>query len=171
VDVVVNDGDRVRAGSLDLDLEVIAVPGHTLGHVAYVAHGIVFAGDTLFAGGCGRVFEGTMAQMYASLERLAALPAETEIYCGHEYTVSNLEFAARVEPDNDALAARLRNARTTVAAGDPTVPSSLAAERATNPFLRCREPAVVESARRRAGRPVDPGSDTFAVVRSWKDGG
>jgi hydroxyacylglutathione hydrolase len=171
VDVVVDDGDRVRAGSLDLDLEVIAVPGHTLGHVAYVAHGIVFAGDTLFAGGCGRVFEGTMAQMYASLERLAALPPETEVYCGHEYTVSNLEFAARVEPDNDALAARLRNARTTVAAGDPTVPSTLAAERATNPFLRCREPAVVESAGRRAGRPVGPGSDTFAVVRRWKDGG
>lgn len=170
MDIVVGEGDRVRVGALDLDLDVIAVPGHTLGHVAYLAPGIVFAGDTLFAGGCGRVFEGTMAQMHDSLGRLAALPPPTEVYCGHEYTVSNLEFAHRVEPDNVALERRLATARRTVADDVPTVPSRLADELATNPFLRCREPSVVDAARRHAGRHVEAGAATFAVIRRWKDG-
>jgi len=170
IDRVVDDGDRVGIDALGLELTVIGVPGHTLGHVAYLAPGRAFVGDTLFAGGCGRVFEGTMPQMYASLERLAALPPDTDLYCGHEYTVSNLEFALRVEPDNDELAQRLSTARDRMEVGDPTVPSRLATELATNPFLRCREPSVVEAAGRRAGARVQPGAETFEVIRRWKDG-
>ena len=168
-DQVVRDGDRVAIDVLGIELEVLAVPGHTLGHVAYVAPGRVFAGDTLFAGGCGRVFEGTMEQMYASLERLAALPPGTEVYCGHEYTVSNLEFACGVEPDNRTLSDRLESARSAVSGGRPTVPSSLVEELETNPFLRCREPSVVDAAGRHAGRAVAPGAETFGVLRRWKD--
>lgn len=170
VDRVVRDDDRVGVDALALELSVICIPGHTLGHVAYVAPGRAFVGDTLFAGGCGRVFEGTMSQMYASLERLACLPPDTDIYCGHEYTVSNLEFAARVEPGNTALAQRLDAARRSAAAGEPSVPSRLADELGTNPFLRCTEPTVVDAARRHADRTVAPGADTFSVIRRWKDG-
>jgi hydroxyacylglutathione hydrolase len=169
VDHVVDDGDRVALGATGLELDVVAVPGHTLGHVAFVTPGFAFVGDTLFAGGCGRVFEGTMSQMFASLERLAGLPPETEIYCGHEYTVANLEFALLVEPDNSAVQGRLRAARAAVADGRPTVPARLEEELATNPFLRCREPSVVRAAGRRAGREVAPGVDTFEVIRRWKD--
>jgi hydroxyacylglutathione hydrolase len=167
---LVSEGDTIEITDLDLELSVIALPGHTLDHIGYVGPTFVASGDVVFAGGCGRVFEGTMAQMFHSLERIAALPRETLICCGHEYTVSNLEFAVAVEPDNPALVARLEAARKLRAHGRPTVPSTVADELATNPFLRCRERDVVEAARHRTGREVAPGGDTFAVIRRWKDG-
>lgn len=169
VDRGVGDGDRCEIPGLEIELQVLAVPGHTLDHLALVAPGFMLCGDTLFAGGCGRVFEGTMEQMYRSLARLAALPESTLVCCGHEYTVANLEFARKVEPDNPAVAERLQAARELRREGRPTVPSRLAHELATNPFLRCREAAVVAAARRRAGTEVAPGAETFAAIRRWKD--
>ncbi|HEU4733146.1 MAG TPA: hydroxyacylglutathione hydrolase C-terminal domain-containing protein, partial [Kofleriaceae bacterium] len=137
-------------------------PGHTLGAVTYVVEGCAFTGDTLFGGGCGRLFEGDAAMMHGSLMRLAALPPETRVYFGHEYTASNLRFAAAVEPDNARVAERAR------ALATPSTPSTIADERATNPFLRAAEPGVVAAAQRR-GAAADPVS-VFAEVRAWKDG-
>ena len=170
VDHPVGEGDRVTLFDGRLVLTVLAVPGHTLGHVAYAGDGFALVGDTLFAGGCGRLFEGTPEQMYRSLDRLVALGDATELYCAHEYTAANLRFAAHVEPDNRALADRIREVAELRHRGTPTVPSTVGLERATNPFLRCLEPPVVAAAQRHAGRTVQPGGDTFAVVRTWKDG-
>ena len=139
----VNDGDEVAFGALRA--KVIHNPGHTLGAVTFVVEGCAFTGDTLFCAGCGRVFEGDPAMMHASLMRLAALPAETRVYCGHEYTAANLKFAAAVEPDNAAVARRAGALVT------PSVPSTIGEERATNPFLRAAEPAVIAAASARGG--------------------
>ncbi|RLE32330.1 MAG: hydroxyacylglutathione hydrolase [Acidobacteria bacterium] len=163
----VGENETVAAAGLAFD--VLSVPGHTRGHVAYVGHGHVFCGDTLFAGGCGRIFEGSPAQMFESLSILAALDPKTRICCAHEYTVANLEFALLVEPGNVQLVDRLTSARTTRSAGRPTLPSSLEVELATNPFLRCSKPGVVDSASRHAGRRLEAGVDVFAEVRRWKD--
>jgi len=154
-----DDGDEVALGSLRA--RCIHNPGHTLGAITYVIDGCAFTGDTLFGGGCGRVFEGDPAMMHASLMRLAALPPDTRVYFGHEYTASNLRFAAAVEPTNAAVADRARSLAT------PSTPSTIAAERATNPFLRSAEPKVVDAAKSRgaAGDPVS----VFAAVRAWKD--
>ena len=170
VDRPVADGDRVELDELEIALDVAEVPGHTLGHVAYLAPAFALVGDTLFAGGCGRVFEGSFEQMHASLQRLADQPPATEIYCAHEYTVANLRFAATVEPGNRALGQRLAAAEAARATGQATVPSHLADELATNPFLRCAVPAVVAAAEAHAGRSLDPGAEVFGVVRRWKDG-
>ena len=168
-----HDGDIVPA--LGQTWRVLAVPGHTAGHIAYVndappgATRWLFCGDTLFSAGCGRLFEGTPAQMLASLDRLAALPDDTRVCCAHEYTLSNLRFARAVEPDNVALAAHTVWCEARRAAGAPTLPSTLATERCINPFLRCREPGV-----RRAVQQRDPSIGTdievFAALRRWKDG-
>jgi hydroxyacylglutathione hydrolase len=156
----VDDGDEVALGTLRA--RCIHNPGHTLGAISYVVEGCAFTGDTLFGGGCGRVFEGDAAMMHASLMRLAALPPDTRVYFGHEYTAANLRFAAAVEPDNPQIAQRARS----LAA--PSTPSIIADERATNPFLRAAEPAVRAAAAGRgaAGDPVS----VFAEVRAWKDG-
>lgn len=156
----VADGDEVALGSLRA--RCIHNPGHTLGAITFVVEGCAFTGDTLFGGGCGRVFEGDAAMMHASLMRLAALPPETQVYFGHEYTASNLRFAAAVEPDNAQVAERAKALKT------PSTPSTIADERATNPFLRSAEPGVAAAARSRgaAGDPVS----VFAAVRAWKDG-
>jgi hydroxyacylglutathione hydrolase len=135
----------VHIAGCDLDFQVIAVPGHTLGHIAYYGAGCLFCGDTLFAGGCGRLFEGTAAQMADSLARLAALPDETAVYCAHEYTQANLRFALAVEPGNRPAAAGQRGGGHR-ASGLATVPSTIGIEKASNPFLRCREPEVVAAA-------------------------
>lgn len=169
VDATVGDGDRVRFA--DCTFDVIAVPGHTLDHIAYhcADEGVLFCGDTLFAGGCGRLFEGTPQQMQHSLEQLAQLPDDTRVFCAHEYTLANLAFAERVEPDNAALAERVAAARATRAAGAPTVPSTIALERATNPFLRTAAPSVIAAAEARAGHPLTGAADVLAQVRRWKD--
>lgn len=171
-------GDAFGLEGFDARFDVIEIPGHTLDHIAFFARRIgdddlrpvLFCGDTLFAGGCGRVFEGTAAQMTASLGRLAALPHDTLVYCAHEYTTSNLRFALAVEPDNAALSERARQTAELRAAGTPTVPSTLALERATNPFLRTDADDVRRAAQTRLGHaPADP-VEVFAAVRAWKDG-
>ena len=146
------------------------VPGHTAGHVAFRGPDFVLVGDTLFAGGCGRIFEGTPEQMHASLQRLAELPGDTYIYCAHEYTVANLKFAREVEPYNEALASRLEEAERARAEGRPTVPSTIDEELATNPFLRCRQSAVIAAAETFSGLDVPTDVDVFTIIRSWKDG-
>jgi hydroxyacylglutathione hydrolase len=167
-----SEGDRIVVPGLDYALAVLDVPGHTAGHIAYVHEGgepAVFCGDTLFACGCGRLFEGTPAQMASSLAKLAALPAPTRVYCAHEYTLSNIRFAEAVEPGNRELAARKRRDTETRERGAPTVPSTIGEERATNPFLRCADPEVVASAERHAGRRLAGPVDVFAAIRAWKD--
>ena len=167
-----SEGDAIELPGIGLRLSVIDVPGHTAGHIAYIAQDgapVAFVGDTLFACGCGRLFEGTASQMHASLSKLAALDPRTRVYCAHEYTLANLRFAAAVEPHSDARKARLARETERRARGEPTVPSVLADELATNPFLRAAEPAVVAAATTHAGRAVQPGVDAFAVLRAWKD--
>lgn len=168
-------GDTVHIAAPAMTLEVIDVPGHTSGHVAYFlgagAAGVprLFCGDTLFSCGCGRLFEGTPAQMLASLDRLAALPPATLVHCTHEYTLSNIRFALAVDPDNEALAAWHQEATALRAAGRPTLPTTLAQERVTNPFLRSDAPAVVAAAERHAGRTSLSREAVFAAIRGWKD--
>jgi hydroxyacylglutathione hydrolase len=165
----VEDGDRVTIESPGARFEVIAVPGHTRTHIAYYGEGLLFCGDTLFSLGCGRLFEGTPAQMLSSLDRLAALPADTRICCGHEYTLANAAFAQRVDPHNDALRMRRDQARALRDAGEPTLPSLLADERAANPFLRVdvmeAPPELVPQAAWQADRVA-----RFAALRAAKDG-
>jgi hydroxyacylglutathione hydrolase len=168
------EGDRVRVPGLALELAVLDVPGHTNGHIAYVredegAHWL-FCGDTLFGGGCGRLFEGTPAQMAASLAKLAALPDDTLVYCAHEYTLANLRFAEALEPGNRALQMRIANDSELRGTHLPTIPTTIAIEKATNPFLRTREPSIIDSLAL-AGR-LPPGDDpvaVFAALREWKN--
>lgn len=164
------EGDRVRLPALGLDLEAWEVPGHTLGHLAYVAPGFVLCGDTLFSAGCGRLFEGTPAQMHRSLSRLAALPEDTRVYCTHEYTLANLAFAAAVEPDRAALREEIERVRALRRRGAPSLPSTIGRERRINPFLRLAEPQVAAAARRHSGQPLAAPQDVFAALRQWKDG-
>jgi hydroxyacylglutathione hydrolase len=165
-----DDGDIVSLADLGLQFRVMAVPGHTLGHVAYHGHGVLFCGDTLFSAGCGRLFEGTPAQMLGSLDRIAALPDATAVYCAHEYTLSNLRFAAAVEPGNADVLETLATVQALRARDGITLPTTLGRERRINPFLRCREPAVRAAAEARAGTPLPGTTDVFAVIRAWKDG-
>jgi hydroxyacylglutathione hydrolase len=150
LDRQVAEGDRVRLGSIEA--QVMEVPAHTAGHIAYhlPSEAAAFVGDTLFAMGCGRLFEGTAEQMYANLQRLAALPPETVVYCAHEYTLSNGRFALTVEPDNAELRRRMEEVEAARAAGEPTVPTSMALELATNPFIRAS--SAEEFARLRRGK-------------------
>jgi hydroxyacylglutathione hydrolase len=165
----VSEGDTVTIPELGVSFSVLDIPGHTRAHIAYYGAGSLFCGDTLFACGCGRVFEGTAEQMYASLEKLRALPDSTKVYCGHEYTLANIGFAKGVEPGNAALAARESRDRRLREAGKPTVPSTMGEEKATNPFLRCREPAVVESVNKYLGARVSDPVRVFAAIREWKN--
>ena len=168
---LLDDGDRVSLPELSLELDVLAVPGHTLGHIAYhdARAGLLFCGDTLFAGGCGRLFEGTPQQMYRSLQRLAALPPQTQVFCAHEYTLSNLAFAQAVEPDRSALAGEVARVRALRAEGVASVPSTIARELDFNPFLRCSVPAVGEQAARQGTVSGVDAVSVFASLRSWKD--
>jgi len=163
------DGDSFALDWLGLRLEVLAVPGHTLGHIALVADGHLFCGDTLFSAGCGKLFEGDAAQMRASLARLRELPGETQVYCGHEYTEKNLRFAQAVEPDNDAVTTRLAQVREWRAEGLPSLPSDIALERAINPFLRYDRPTVREAAAQHIGHALDNDDAVLAALREWKD--
>ena len=158
---------------LGLRFRVIDVPGHTAGHIAYYTDGapgapILFCGDTLFSGGCGKLFEGTPAQMHASLSKLAGLPGDTRVCCAHEYTLSNLKFARAVEPANQALLDYETWCRGERAMERATLPSSIARERAVNPFMRCSEPAVVQRARGQ-GAAGDTPADVLATLRQWKN--
>ena len=166
-------GDRIEA--LGLSFEVIDVPGHTAGHIAYVhrptdgSAPILFCGDTLFSAGCGRLFEGTPAQMHQSLSRLAALPHDTRVCCAHEYTESNLRFAQAVEPANADVAAHAEKCHALRAAGQATLPSSIGLERRINPFMRCTEPSVISAARAH-GAANDSAAAVLGALREWKNG-
>lgn len=173
--LAVREGDTFDLGFPALSMRVLDVPGHTAGHVAFVADlpgagPSVFCGDTLFASGCGRLFEGTPAQMLDSLDKLAALPAETKVYCAHEYTRSNVRFARAVEPHNPVLSewdARVEALRAT---GRPTLPTTIGHEREVNPFLRSREAAVREAVAAEAGTQGEDDAAVFGALRKWKDG-
>lgn len=170
IDQPLREGDLLEV--LGMSLKVLEVPGHTLGHIAYYCHApapLLFCGDTLFAAGCGRLFEGSPAQMHASLQRLAALPEQTLIYCTHEYTQANLRFAAAVEPANREIAERLAQVTALRAQDGCSLPSNLALERATNPFLRCAIPAVAASVREPGEADSPDIAETFARLRRWKD--
>lgn len=164
------EGDRVTLAQLGATFEILDVPGHTAGHIAYHGAGMLFCGDTLFSAGCGRLFEGTAEQLHDSLSKLAALPEDTAVYCGHEYTLSNLRFALAVEPDNRETQAYRREAEHRRARGLPTLPSTIGLERRVNPFLRVHEPAVRRAAERHCGRTPSSEVETFAALRRWKDG-
>lgn len=165
------DGALLHLDAPRLTARVLDVPGHTAGHIAYHFHHLeppaLFCGDTLFAGGCGRLFEGTPAQMLASLDRLAALPDNTRVCCAHEYTLANLRFACHVSPTDIAVSKRLSTVEDRRANGLPTLPSSLAIEKATNPFLRVQEAAISQALSER-GAAADRVS-LFAELRRWKD--
>lgn len=167
--VRVADGMRLALDAPVSQWNVIAVPGHTYSHVSYAGENVLFAGDTLFSVGCGRLFEGTPAQMLASLDRLAALPAETRLCCGHEYTLANCAFAATIEPHNTALAERTAQAIEARALDRPTLPVSLRAELAANPFLRIDTPAVIAWAQQRHGIAAGDRVARFAALREDKD--
>ena len=166
-----HDGDTLELP--DLQLDVLAVPGHTLDHLAYLHTDSeptkLFCGDSLFAGGCGRMFEGQPEQMLASLNKLAALPENTLIYCSHEYTLANLQFALKIEPDNKALTDRLQQTQQLHQQHLSSLPSTIALERRTNPFLRCHLPTVKTAAERHVGTLLASDADVFGAIRRWKD--
>lgn len=168
VDEVCREGDRVNLPELGVEFSVLEVPAHTRSHIAYYGGNAVFSGDTLFSLGCGRFFEGTATDMQQSLDKLAALPADTNNYCAHEYTQANCRFALQVEPENEALQSRAEEIDQLRNAGRITLPTSIGGELATNPFLRTREDSVVAAARK-----LDPaanaGITTMAAIRAWKD--
>jgi hydroxyacylglutathione hydrolase len=163
------EGDRISLQNLDLELDVLDVPGHTAGHIAYIGRDMLFCGDTLFACGCGRLFEGTPAQMTSSLSKFKRLPGHTRVYCAHEYTMANIRFAEAVEPDNADLQLRKAFCAAKRHRNEPTLPSTIALELATNPFLRWDSPAVIASAGKRAGHALNADQDIFATIREWKN--
>lgn len=162
----VGDGDTFTLERPQVRFEVLEVPGHTRSHIAYVGAGVLLCGDTLFSLGCGRLFEGTPAQMLASLERLAALPGDTLVCCGHEYTAANGRFARQVDPHNGELTARCEHIAAVRAQGQPSVPVPLASEQACNPFLRIDSDALVQWGRRHA---AGDRIARFAALRAAKD--
>src|SRR5690606_28990954 len=164
----VGEGDRVEHGRWRV--EVLEIPGHTRSHVAFHGHGLVFCGDTLFSLGCGRIFEGTPGQMLASLDRLSGLPGETLVCCGHEYTLANAAFAAAADADNPALQVRSAEAASQRERGLPTLPATIAGERAANPFLRVDRAEIRDAVAARLGRAPRDRVATFAELRRWKDG-
>jgi hydroxyacylglutathione hydrolase len=165
----VSEGDVVTIDGLDAKLQAMEVPGHTASHIAYYGEGALFCGDTLFAAGCGRVFDGTFEQLSHSLQRIAALPAETRIYCAHEYTLDNLGFAQWVEPDSAALRQRVEDEKAKREANLPTLPAPLELELATNPFLRTEKANVREAAEKAAGHSLSTTAAVFTALRQWKD--
>jgi hydroxyacylglutathione hydrolase len=169
VDYKVAENDLVVLELLGLEFTVYDIPGHTLGHVAYYGHQMVFCGDTLFAAGCGRLFEGTANQMVHSLSRISNLPDNTLIYCAHEYTAANLRFAEMVEPENQAIQVRKKTVAAQIAQHTPSLPSQVLLEKMTNPFLRCEERAVIHAVQSQSNdRSTDPVT-IFQALRTWKD--
>ncbi len=164
------EGDTIEVPGMGLHFRICDVPGHTAAHIAYYGDGVLFCGDTLFSCGCGRLFEGTAAQMHSSLSKLAALPGDTLVYCTHETTLSNLRFARAADPGNPAIEERDASARAALAFGNPSLPSTMESELAANPFLRGGSPAVAASASRYAGRALTSPLEVFATLRKWKDG-
>ncbi|HET7201334.1 MAG TPA: hydroxyacylglutathione hydrolase [Burkholderiales bacterium] len=165
----VGGGDQFALEQLGVSFEVLGIPGHTRAHVAYYGANMLFCGDTLFACGCGKAFEGTPQQLYGSLEKLMALPDDTLVYCGHEYTLANIGFAKTVEPDNAALLEREASDARLRREDRPTLPSTIGREKATNPFVRVTRPAVIASANKYLGKRVGDPAAVFAALRQWKN--
>ena len=162
------EGDKLRLDALDIEFDIIEIPGHVDDHIAYIAPGILFCGDMLFGAGCGRNFEGTPAQLHHSLQRLAQLPDTTRVYCAHEYTAANLRFALACEPGNPALQRRAADTRQLRAANQITLPSTIALEKSTNPFLRCAQPEIIRTLQRQG--LADTGElAVFTAMRAWKN--
>lgn len=153
----------------EISFDILRVPGHTIDHIAYYSQGIVFTGDTLFTAGCGRIFEGTALQMYTSLQTLQQLPDNTLVYCGHEYTENNLKFALEVEPNNFKIKERLLKTQALRRKNQPTVPATLANEKATNPFLRTAEKEVIAAASKYCGQALTDPIKVLSVIRAWKN--
>jgi hydroxyacylglutathione hydrolase len=165
----VGEGDRFTLEEFGIEFQVFEIPGHTRSHIAFYGGGMLFCGDTLFACGCGRLFEGTPAQMHASLAKLAKLPAATRVYCGHEYTLANIRFAKAAEATNPELAKWEHAASALRAQDEPTLPSTLARERLANPFLRCDQPAIIAAASQHAGKPLADAVSVLGALRDWKN--
>ncbi len=161
------EGDKISCS--DMTLRAIAIPGHTLDHTAYFGNGWLFSGDTLFSMGCGKIFEGTPDQMYHSLQKLTALPDETKVFCGHEYTLANLRFAAHVEPGNIAIKEKIHAVIQLSTQHKPTLPSTLMEEKKLNPFLRCDEPSIIKSVEDYAKQTLDTPVKIFEKLRDWKN--
>jgi len=172
-DVSLTEGDTVTIDEPALSLRVLDVPGHTAGHIAFTGSiggkPVLFCGDTLFVGGCGRLFEGTPTQMLDSLDKFAALPEQTEVYCAHEYTLSNLRWALTVEPQNAELQAFELECAKRRQVNQPTVPSTIATEKLCNPFMRARQSSVTQAASQRAGHLLATPVEVFATLRTWKN--
>ena len=164
-----NEEGIVYLAEFSLSLRVLDIPGHTAGHIAYYGANMLFCGDTLFACGCGRLFEGTAQQMVQSLEKLSDLPNGTLVYCGHEYTLDNIRFARVVEPGNEALIEREKTVEHLRRQNAPTLPSTIELEKATNPFLRCGQPEIIRNASKHAGRELSDPVSVFAALREWKN--
>ena len=163
------EGNRFTLADFGVEFSVFEIPGHTRTHIAFYGGGMLFCGDTLFACGCGRLFEGTPRQMHDSLAKLAVLPDATLVYCGHEYTLANIRFAKTAEAANPELANWEREANAQRAKDEPTLPSTIAREKLANPFLRCGEPAVVSAASRYAGKPLADPVSVLGAIRDWKN--
>jgi len=169
VDHLLSGGETLSLPGIAVEMQVIAVPGHTLGHLAYHGQGMLFCGDTLFSCGCGRVFEGTPAMMHASLSRLADLPADTRVFCAHEYTLANLAFARHVDPDNPHLQSWDKEASLLRQAGRPTLPTRLDDERRYNPFLRCDDPAFRKQLEKAFSEALPDAVAAFTLLREEKN--
>ena len=169
LEIRLTEGDIVDLQKLNLKFEVLDVPGHTEGHIAYYGHGVLFCGDTLFAGGCGRVFSGTHAQLSQSLQKIAALPGDTLAYCAHEYTLANLGFAKWVEPDSQALLQRHDQDSAKREQNQPTVPFTIATELETNPFMRTDKDQVIQAGEQWIGKTLAGRDEVFHAIREWKD--
>lgn len=165
----VQEGAKTVIEALDLEFTVIEVPGHTLDHIAFYGHNILLCGDTLFNGGCGRLFEGTAEQMLNSLDKLKHLPGDTTVYCAHEYTTANLEFAAAVEPENSAIKEYQSVVKTLREDDEPTVPCALSLQFDINPFMRTQEDIIARRAAHKSDEPLTDEVSVFAAIRQWKD--
>jgi len=169
LDVTLKENDTISLTELNCQFTVLDLPGHTKGHIAYHNDKVLFCGDTLFSGGCGRLFEGTAKQMHHSLAKLSNLPADTLIYCAHEYTQANLAFALTVEPNNSELHNYVEQVNKKRQQNQATIPSNIAQELQINPFLRCHEPSIKQAAQAYSKRDQACESDVFSVIRAWKD--
>lgn len=171
INFYLNNNNKINISDCGGLFNIISIPGHTLEHIAYYhpQQKILFSGDTLFTAGCGRIFEGTPQMMLESLNKLKALPEESLIYCGHEYTWQNLKFAQHVEPNNTDILKRIKNTQQLLNKNLPTVPASLREEKNTNPFLRCEFSEVIESVQNYAGKKLNHTVEIFQYLREWKN--
>lgn len=163
----VKEGDEISCSNITL--KAIEIPGHTLDHTAYFGNNWLFSGDTLFSIGCGKVFEGTPDQMYHSLQKLTALPGETQVFCGHEYTLANLRFAEYVEPNNTLIKEKIHAITKLTARQKPTLPSTIGEEKKLNPFLRCEDPSIIKAVEDYSKQTLDTPVKIFAKLREWKN--